>query len=590
VMKAIHAIAQLLKTAGFSSHFSVTGGAAVHIIDSLEKVGIKGHFAHHEQAAALAADASARLTGFGLCVTTTGPGVTNALTGLLCSWQDSTPTVFISGQSRTSNLAKGFAVRQSGTQHLDIAPIVKPMTKAFIQISDPMLGLQQVAELLIICKSGRPGPVWIDIPLDVQLMEVSDTEVDLKIRASLSDSMSKEPGLEEPELSTLIHEYTQSLSSAKRPVLLLGRGSLGLGNDQVGKLIDKLDIPLVTTWGVAFGSAELHPNWRGRIGVSGMRGANKLVMSSDCILSIGARWGQSTVGTDLAQFAPHASIFVADVDREEISLLKSRRQLKAVVSNASKFAESLLDSKANYSSNPEWVSSTQKYSPYLSSEYTSSSKASSKFMDTYRALSIIQEQINLNWPSMTNYVIDGGGTVVYCSLQSLMPNFGSSLVLAAAAAPMGTGLPQSFGAWVATMARTICFVGDGSLMFNIQELQTLRTHGADVKVIVLSNKGYRSIRSTQDQFLDGIHLGSDSGGGLEIPEIESIAANFSIKFSKIQSESQLIHWVASAGPGLEIVELLVDPDQELHPRVAFRIMDDGTYKAAPLDDMDPVQQ
>jgi acetolactate synthase-1/2/3 large subunit len=589
-MKAIHAIAQLLKAAGFTSHFAVTGGAAVHIIDSFEKVGIKSHFSHHEQAAALAADAAARLTGFGLCVTTTGPGVTNALTGLLCSWQDSTPTVFISGQSRTSNLAKGFAVRQSGTQHLDIAPIVGPMTKAFIQISDPVLGLQQVVDLLRVSKSGRPGPVWIDIPLDIQLMEVPEAEVKSFLLADRSGSMPKNPDFAAQDLSNLSYELTESLSSANRPVLLLGRGSLDLGKDQIFSLIDRLNIPLVTTWGAAFGSAEMHSHWRGRIGVSGMRGANKLIMRSDLILSIGARWGQSTVGTDLSQFAPQAKIYAVDVDREEINLLKSRRDLRAVVASSSSFVETLLESKANFSAKSDWVTSTLVYSPYVSTEYSSNTKHSSEFMDTYSALSLIQDQVNLNWPPGTNYVIDGGGTIVYCSLQMLMPKTGNSLVLAAATAPMGTGLPQAFGVWIATNTRTICFVGDGSLMFNIQELQTLRTHDADVKIVVLSNKGYRSIRSTQDQFLDGRHLGSDSGGGLQIPAIGDLAESFSIPFSRIQGETELIDWVASAGPGLEIVELMVNPDQELHPRVAFRLMRDGTYKAAPLDDMDPVEQ
>jgi acetolactate synthase-1/2/3 large subunit len=589
-MKAVDAIAQLLRAAGFTSHFGVTGGAAVHIIDSLDKAGIKAHFAHHEQAAALAADASARLTGYGLCVTTTGPGVTNALTGLLTSWQDSTPTVFISGQSRTSNLAKGFAVRQSGTQHLETTAIVEPMTKAFIQIFDPITGLQQVAELLRISKSGRPGPVWIDIPLDIQLMEVSDIEVRSAIRSSLCDFLPNEPDEAGPELINFINELNESLSSAKRPVLLLGRGSLDIENDEILRLIDILNIPLVTTWGAAFGNAELHSHWRGRVGVSGMRGANKLIMSADCILSIGARWGQSTVGTDLSQFAPEAKIFVVEVDLEEIRLLKSRRDIAAASITASTFVRALLESKVQFPTNGEWVSSALMYSPYASTEYSSDDNNSSSYMDTYRVLSVVQNQINLNWSPEINYVIDGGGTIVYCSLQQLMPRDRNSLILAAAAAPMGTGLPQSFGAWASTKARTICFVGDGSLMFNIQELQTLKTHNADVKVMVLSNNGYRSIRSTQDQFLDGLHLGSGPEGGLDIPEIESIAAAFSIPFSRIQGESELCDWVTSAEPGLEIVELVVDPDQELHPRVAFRIMTDGTYKAAPLDDMDPAER
>lgn len=589
-MKVVHAIAQFLQAAGFTSHFAVTGGAAVHIIDSLEKVGVKAHFTHHEQAAALAADAAARLTGFGLCVTTTGPGVTNALTGLLCSWQDSTPTVFISGQSRTSNLATGFSVRQSGTQHLNIAPIVGPMTKAFIQISDPEFALHQVAELLSISKSGRPGPVWIDIPLDIQLMEVSDKEVVASIVSGLSDSKPREAEFDLLRVRSFIDEFCLSISSAKRPVLILGRGSSGLHQDQVAMLIDKLGIPVVTTWGFAFGSAELHANWRGRIGVSGMRGTNQLIMSSDCILSIGARWGQSTVGTDLSQFAPNAEIYVADVDAAEVALLKSRRELKAVVAPSSHIIELLLKSNAHFSSSSDWISSTINYSPYLSTEYSSNIRDSLEFMDTYRALSLIQDQTNLDWPPETNFVIDGGGTIVYCSLQRLMPKPGKALVLAAAAAPMGTGLPHSLGSWVATTARTICFVGDGSLMFNIQELQTLKTNGADVKVVVLSNQGYRSIRSTQDQFLGGVHLGSDFAGGLQIPDIQAIAASYSVPYTRVRSESELIDWVASAVSGLEIVELMVDPDQELHPRVAFRVTPEGTYKAAPLDDMDPVDK
>jgi acetolactate synthase-1/2/3 large subunit len=587
-MKTISAIAQFLQAVGFSSHFAVTGGAAVHVIDSLDRIGIKAHFTHHEQAAALAADAAARLTGFGLCATTTGPGVTNALTGLLCSWQDSTPTVFISGQSRTSNLAKGFNVRQSGTQHLDIEPLVKPLTKGFVQILDPRAALRQIAELLSISKSGRPGPIWIDIPLDVQLMEIPDEEVQVLIASNLLLSKPTDVEPDRNSLSRLISDFQESLSSASQPALILGRGVMDLDRAKLRRLIEELNIPVVTTWGAAFGEAELHQNWRGRIGVSGMRGANKLVMSSDCILSIGARWGQSTVGTDLGQFAPNASVFVVDVDEIEIRLLESRRQVRAVVASSKFVLDSLLDAQVRHTGKSNWIESTLKHAPHLSKEYASDTESTGNFLDTYHALFVAQNQLNKSGSPNLNLVVDGGGTIVYCALQRLMPRVGDSLVLASAAAPMGTGLPHAFGAWVATSVRTICFVGDGSLMFNIQELQTLKTHNAEVKVFVLSNQGYRSIRSTQDQFLGGNHLGADVEGGLEIPSIKSIADSYGINFCRIQSEKELVQWTNTARPGLEIIELMVDPDQVLHPRVAFRVTAEGTYKAAPLDDMDPV--
>lgn len=582
-MKFIDLVSEFLHTAGADRAFAVTGGAAVHILDSFEAKGIKPVFTHHEQAAALAADAYARGGKLGICVTTTGPGVTNALTGLLCSWQDSVPTIFISGQSRTSNIALGFAVRQSGTQHLNVEPIVASMVKNFELILNTKGALRKIAQSIVVCREGRKGPVWIDIPLDIQLSQINGEDFSQELRDALALIQTTNA------ITTSVNQTAlPSFRNFERPVILLGAGSNQVPSSLITQL-EKLGIPIVTTWGAAFGPAESLSTWCGRIGVSGMRGANVVAMQADLLISIGARWGQSTTGANLNDFAPKAKVIICDVDQLELDLISTKRSVIGVLSDSAAFLSELVNAinlESKDTSWRDWLDEATSLRALNFADYKLF-RDENGVLDSYQALIELDELLRQRFKKF-NYVIDGGGTIVYISMQTLRDNDENLLIIPAAAAPMGTGLPQALGAWYSNELPTICLIGDGSMMFNIQELQTLKTHRANVKVVVFSNNGYASIRSTQNQFLKGHYLGSEASGGLELTSFQEIAGTFNMPYYKVAHLSELrdlFERGISSGP--EIIEISTLPDQEIRPRVAFKETQPGVFRPEPLDRMYP---
>lgn len=582
-IKFSDALASLIRDEGLTHFFAVTGGAAVHLIQGLTNQGIVGIFNHHEQGSALAADAYSRIKGVGLCVTTTGPGVTNAITGLLSAWQDSSPTIFISGQSRTSNLGLGFKVRQSGTQHLNVQPVVESMVKEFVFVDDAETGLQKVLNALQSLRSGRPGPIWIDVPLDVQLQEI---EFPIQIYKSLNasnESKKLEP-LSFPDQQILLTRFQKFVNSPK-PVYVFGRGIEATTVESMGNFLRKFPAPIVDTWGAFNAEHQFKDLFQGRVGVSGNRKANKILQAASDIFIFGARLGQSTVGSKFEDFAPYADITVVEVDLEEVNLLKSKREaikvFKCEAENAIEFLNEL-ETPPYSESRDAWLRACQDDNSD-EAEYVNA-RHGQGYLDLYLLLLNLDKRMNS--AGAHNLVIDGGGTVVYAAMQVLHSAEHRKLIISSASAPMGTGLPQAIGAIISNSLPTYVIVGDGSLMFNIQELQTIVTNRLPITIFVLNNAGYRSIRSTQDEFLNGVHLGSDSGGGLEIANLEKIADAFDIEFRKLSSQKELEEF-SIISKTTRLVEVLIDQNQEIYPKVGFVRGQDGNFSPAPLSKMYP---
>lgn len=576
-MKNSDALAETLKLAGINNFFSVTGGAAVHIIDSLvQKAGMKATFHHHEQAAALAADSYARMHNLGLCVVTTGPGVTNALTGLLCSWQDSVPTIYISGQARHALTGLGSKVRQVGTQHLEVIPIVQNMTKKAVMLQ-PGDNIQEVvSELIEIAQSGRKGPVWLDIPLDLQLEE---------FKSRLGSSREFAPVNSPIRTSKYSRIGVNEIGEAKRPVLLLGRGLAGISQDKLSKYLETLQVPCVRTWGFHDTNLMIPAKLDfGLVGVSGQRGANKLVSESDLVISLGVRWGQAVVGPLISEFAPNAKIHIIDLDEEEISRIKM--SLPDVITHhcsSGTFLECLGEKEKSLPQNSNWMSYCYELKKY-NLRPTPDSK--SRKIDQYELFQILDEKIGAN----NTIVIDGGGTVVYCSMQTLSLIKDRRIVIPSASAPMGTGIPHAIGAQVAMPNwGTVLICGDGSFPFNVQELQTIVTNGLPIKMIIVNNNGYLSIQGTQDQFLEGRHLGSSGVGGLEIPNFREISKAFRIKYFEsidIEGLGNQID-VLLEEPNSAILEVFIRDNQEISPRTGFFRTPEGRFAPQPLSKMYP---
>lgn len=586
-MKFSDALAELLLEFGVENYFAVTGGAAVHLIDSLSRVGVKGTFNHHEQASALAADAHTRLGRPAVCVTTTGPGVTNALTGLLCSWQDSIPTIYLSGQSRTSNIGYGYQVRQSGTQHLSVGPVVESMTKEFLLITETEGALCKIANALNVANSGRQGPVWIDVPLDVQLQDI--TREDL----ALAKATFRDPQIptHANQSNRLVSTLLSKLAGSKQPMFILGAGTKSCDPTELRLLTDQ-GLPFATTWGIAGAEVEQSQNWVGRVGVSGMRGANLALMRADVLLVIGARLGQSVAGANLSDFAPDSELFVCEIDDEEIRLLRDKLPRANVYKvEAASFVSSLVASPDFQRLKPSqaYSDSVRDYKSINKTEYLDADNFEARF-DLYRFLINLNSAIQNSSQDM-NVVVDGGGNVVYSSMQTLQARPAMNILIPAASAPMGTGLPHALGAWVANSRNTLLLVGDGSLQFNLQELQNLRFMEANIKIFVLENQGYRSIRSTQEAFLESRYLGSSESGGLSLPSLSKLADAFSLEYRKLTTDMSHEDIQACIEyEGSRIFEVPIKLDQEIYPRVAFQAVPGSTAKKAlPLDNMHPVR-
>ena len=576
-MKNTDIIAEVLHEYGVRDFFAVTGGAAVHVIDSLiEHKKMSSIFHHHEQAAALAADAYARMTGLGVCVVTTGPGVTNALTGLLCSWQDSVPTIFISGQARYGLTSLGSNVRQVGTQHLEVVPIVERMTKKAVMVKPGDDVRKILKDLVELAQSGRKGPVWIDIPLDVQLEEFEEKQEFLKL------SQASHPQVYSDKLSEdLALDSTQSV----RPVLLLGRGITGFTQESFDEFLVKTGIPCVRTWG--FLDTELtipeHLDC-GVVGVSGQRGANRIVSESDFVLSVGARWGQAVVGSAIAEFAPIANVHIVDIDENELDRVsQSLPRVKRHLSDSKTFLEMFTRINLKNFESSSWSEHCQLLKTWNLEQNFGWNENK---IDQYNLFKVIDQKLGAN----STVVIDGGGTVVYCSMQilGLVPE--RRILIPSASAPMGTGLPHSIGAQVASPGNvTLMICGDGSLPFNIQELQTLLTNQLAIKIIVVNNNGYLSIQGTQDQFLGGRQHGSSSLGGLEIPNFQKICSAYGIPYISVNQNSELQVSIDSLlhyqGPAL--LEVFIQENQEIYPRTSFSKDTNGVFKAQPLSHMHP---
>lgn len=581
VARSVDAFALEMRSCGIRHFFAVTGGAAVNIIDALiETAGLVPVFHHHEQAAALAAEAYARQNGLGLCVVTTGPGVTNALTGVLTAWQDSVPLIVVSGQARRGNSGEGFFLRQAGTQHLSVEPVVQSIVKRFALLGSSATIQTVVRDLAQIATEPRKGPVWIDFPLDIQLASTNLPS------AGTRPAVSRKPKANIPNLEPFWSDFEQQIEQSEKPLLVLGRGACELSEPVLAGLVETLQMPIVTTWGAVNSEAETHPAHVGRIGVFGQRGANVVVHEADLVLGIGARFCQSVTGASVKNFAPDATIFSVDVDPEENRALRHIRNVATLEAEAGAFAASITGQNLRLPEHSSWSDYCTKARFSFQDEY-GGRPSPSPHVDLYEFMKVIDDESCLRGEDV---VVDGGGTLVYGSMQVLTSSHRRKVWIPAASAPMGTGIPQGIGIAVGKPSVQLwVLIGDGSLMMNMQELETAAHQKLDIGIVVLNNDGYQSIRQTQSEFTAGRFYGSSSEGGLTVPPLARLAETFRIpirRVSDVRDLSEALKWGRSiAGP--VIIEVMGNPSQQIFPRTKFVQNSDGTHSPLPLSRMFP---
>lgn len=568
-MKLTDALAHVLLMSGVNHAFGLQGGAVVHIFDSLERAGIGMTYTNHEQSAALAAVAYAKVTeNMGCAVVTTGPGATNAITGLLAAWQDSIPCLFVSGQVRSQHTSYGRKVRQVGTQEVNICDIVRPITKycKFIQGKDSFIG--ELRHALEIARSGRPGPVWLDLPLDYQWSDIAFEQNSvtpfMKPAMSISDVGGARASLD-------------LLNQAERPLLVLGYGVRLAGRSpHLADLITRHHLPFVTTWTGADLFPTANPLNLGIIGMSGQRGANRAVFQADLLVCLGTHLSIPHTTTLFDSYAPQAKKVIVNIDADQLDNLNVRFDLK-INEDLNAYLAWLTAQSIKQFSWPDLsvLKGQNWYVPKLQ-----------KLPNSNLYIRRLTEQ----GPGRTCLIVDGGGTALYGGFQSSVLKQNDRIICSSAISAMGTGLAETIGvSKFPGFSKVLCVIGDGSFLMNVQDLQTIRQDNINVVISVFNNNGYLAIRHTQKEFLGGRYFGTHPDWKLTMPSFEKIAYAFEIPYVRLDRAEDLEPVVQKllAMNGPVICEVVVDENQDVLFKQGYKANEDGTFSPQPLSEMAP---
>lgn len=581
VVKLSDYVFKFIADLGVDHVFMVVGGANSHLADSVGKnQNLRYVCAQHEQAAAMAAEGYARASGkIGVALVTSGPGSTNALTGVCGAWCDSVPCVFISGQVASNLTTDGRTIRQLGVQQINIIDIVRPVTKFAVMVTEPKLIRYHLEEAVFKAKNDRPGPVWIDIPADIQRVQVEPDEL-----VSFRQNLHKETCLDE-NLKKLMLQVVTMLKTAQRPILIAGYGiRLAGAQDEFLKLVRKLDFPVVTTWNGIDLIDHGHPLYVGSAGVMGQRGANFAIANSDLILSIGSRMDTRQVGNSPETYAREAKKIVVDVDDNELAkgLIKIDLPIKA---DAKLFIELLLSRIECFPINVEWEKRCREWKekyPIVLPEF----RVLPKDVNSYVFVETLCSLLGNN-----DLVVTDMGTSFTCTMQTFHVRGGQRLFTNSGFASMGFGLPATIGAWFGrsnkNLKRVIGIYGDGGFQMNIQELQTVVYYQIPVKMFLLNNKSYLTIKHTQEMFFEGNLVGSDSASGYSAPDFGKVADAYGIYSLSVDNQKDLTEAIRKTlnTPGPVLCEIIMPSDQLLIP---ISVLDKSRgHAGSPIERMYP---
>ncbi len=565
---------------GVDNVFAITGGQAMYLDDALaRRPEIRTTFTHHEQTCGMSADAYARISGkLGVALVTAGPGSINVINGLVGAWCDSAPIMVISGQSAYScvKYQEESGIRQYGIQGIYIKPFVEHATKFFVTVDDPAKILYYMEKAYALATSGRPGPVWIDVPLDVQRMQIPDNL--LYHFSELEELDHCNNNRRQDSVCALI----KMLERAKRPLIIAGQGiKISKSTELLQQFIEKYQIPIITTrLGIDVINSD-HPLYMGRPGNYGERSANITVQNADLIIAIGSRLSTASIGHDSSKFGKHAKKAVIDIDEKELNKPIFPIDLK-INDDAHQILNLLLKLRINSNFDKNWLAKCQairKRYPVVLNEYRHLPE-----INSYYFAEILSNAANKD----TTVVVDTGSCFhVICQAWKIKQ--GQNFIT--------TGGLSSMGWWVACIGahmadcskNTIVVTGDGSLQMNIQEFATIRHNQLPIKVFILNNNGYLLIRQTQKNFMNGRLFGEGPNSGVWCPDSMKIAEAYGIKGISIDDINELKNKVQEvlSFNGPVICDVKVMEDQLLIPRVSSKKMADGTLVSSDFEDMYP---
>jgi acetolactate synthase-1/2/3 large subunit len=575
---------QYVASLGVKQVFEVTGGGAMHLNDSLGQSGIEYICMLHEQAVAMAAESYAKVRNdLGVCLVTTGPGGTNALTGVAGAWLDSTPMLVISGQVKRADLKGTTGVRQMGVQEVDVVAMATPITKYATTILDPTEIRYHLEKAVHLARTGRPGPVWIDIPLDVQGSMIDESA----LRGFTPAEITPPKGTCTPEkLKLAVARTIRMLNASKRPVLLIGNGvRLANARADMRALVDVLQLPVLTTWPAHDMLPDDHPLMIGRPGPVAPRGANFALQNSDFVLSLGARLDLVVTGYSPENFARAAKKVMVDVDPTELKKMKGTVQLpvcadvKAFIAELTAQLSAIREKKRTrwYARCAEWKN---KY-PVVLPEYRNLTTG----VSTY----VLAEAISAVTKNEDVIVSGSSGAGIEIFLLAATLKEGQRLFLTTALGAMGNGIPGVIGACIAhAKRRTITVDGDGGLQLNIQELEVIRRLQLPIKLFVLNNDGYASIRTSQSRYF-GRLAGADASSGVTLPALEGVARAYGIPYATITSDHELQRQVRELidAPGPCLIEVKTPREEPRAPSLSSMRKPDGSMVSKPLEDLWP---
>ena len=566
-------VMDFLVSKGVSKVFMVTGGGAMHLNDSIGRCEKLEYICFmHEQALAIAAEAYGQHTNFpGVGLVTSGPGSTNTITAVAAAYLDSTPCFFISGQAKRSDLKGETGVRQMGSQEVDIVSMINCITKYAVTIMNPKDIRFHLEKAWNEATTGRMGPVWLDIPLDVQGSKIDETNL----------HGYKTPKLSESELP--LNQITVAFERAKRPVILSGNGvKLSGASDIVREFAEKYQIPMLLSWKMADFLDNDHPLNFGFPGVLGSRYANFIVQNCDFLLILGSRLDTSMTAFNSSNFGRNAFKIMIDIDKAEINKIENIdlriTEDISVAMGAIKELSILLPEHSNWL---EYCTKIKKRYPIVFEDILADGA-----VDLYLFTDELFKQL-----CSTDIIVPessaAAGEVTY---QAMRVKFGQSIKNAAGLGPMGFGLPYAIGSCLALEGRrTILINGDGGFQLNIQELETVRRLHLPIKIFIWDNDGYDSIRNTQRNLFDGCIVGADSSSGLTLPDAIAVAKAYKFRTAQISRNSDLKTGIEEvlAGKDPVLCNIKVKHNHLTIPRVRAMKLPDGGMVSKPLEDMWP---
>lgn len=578
-------VAEFLSDSGIKHVFTVTGGGAMHLNDALgHHSRLKCIYNHHEQACAIAAEAYARYSRkiAAVCVTT-GPGGTNAMTGVLGGWLDSIPMFVVSGQVKreTTVWSTDLPLRQLGDQEFNIVASVEPMTKYAVMVTEPNEIAYHLEKAMFLATNGRPGPVWVDIPLDVQGAQIDTDEL---IHFDSSECNGEiAPAVADADIDKII----ERIKTAKRPVIMAGTGiRISGAEDEFLKLAHRLNIPVVTPWNGHDILPDDNRCFCGRPGNMGTRGGNFVVQNSDLLISLGCRLSIRQVTYNYKDFAKNAYKIMVDIDKTELKKptlsidLPIHADVKDVIK---KLLETGFENE-----NPEhkkWLKwcreVNSKYPACLPQYYEKKSP-----VNPYAFMDVLFKSLGED-----ETIVCGNGSACVVSFQGAIIKKGQRLFTNSGCASMGYGFPAAVGVAVQKEGeRVLCLDGDGSFQMNLQEMQTMVHNNLNIKVFYLNNDGYHSIRQTQTNLFSHHELvGVSQNNGISFPKCENIAKCYEVPYflvDNIDTAGEIIAKVLNT-EGPVMCEVVLDPKQNFEPKLSSKVLPDGKIVSPGIDDMYP---